>query len=549
MGSRKRRPSLLAIIYIVIFTFFCLSGPEHEADASVAPLFGSVRVQLSGGLFPRDAEALTTAVEPEDLAMLEHFTELSAADLRGSGCYEDIRRWSAERPEISVLYSVPLPDGTTVDSDADRLDLSGLRHSDVEAASAALACLPALKTVELGQVGKEGEGLTLGDLSFLRKAMPQAGFDFSLTLLGQEIYPDETSLDLSGLGHGDAADAAAVLSCMSGVETLTLGKEGGGDPLSWEDLRLICDACPEARVDYEFSIYGKTCNLKDSKLDLRGVAVGDGGAALRKALPCMNGCKTLDMDSTGLSDAVMAKLREDFPETEVIWRVWFGENYSVRTDAERILASKPTVGGMIYDASVLQYCTKVKYLDLGHNDELYDLSFAASMPDLEVLIIAMTGITDISPLKNCTKINYLELNSTNIGDISVLSGMKGLRDLNIAECPNITDISSLYDIPMDRLWIGCHTPAPEAQTAKMRSAQPDCDVNTTAAEPHGDCWRYYRYDPEEPKYYWVERYELIREQLGYNYQEYSFYWLDPLCELEAPAEFAGMYGREVYGLE
>ena len=56
------------------------------------------------------------------------------------------------------------------------------------------------------------------------------------------------------------------------------------------------------------------------------------------------------------------------------------------------------------------------------------------------------------------------------------------------------------------------------------------------------------YDPEIPLYYWVDRYELLRHQLGYNYQEYSFYWLDPLCDVEAPAEHAGKYGKEVYGL-
>ena len=36
--------------------------------------------------------------------------------------------------------------------------------------------------------------------------------------------------------------------------------------------------------------------------------------------------------------------------------------------------------------------------------------------------------------------------------------------------------------------------------------------------------------------------------MGYNYQEYSFYWLDPYCDLEAPEEFRGKFGKEVYGL-
>ena len=259
-------------------------------------------------------------------------------------------------------------------------------------------------------------------------------------------------------------------------------------------------------------------------------------------------CSYLDMDNTGVSNEALAKIREEFPNIDVVWRVWFGTNYSVRTDVERILASKPTVGGMIYDVSVLQYCTKVKYLDIGHNDELPSIDFARSMPELEVLIIAMTAVTDISPLESCPKLEYLEINSTNISDISPLKNSTGLHHLNIACCPEITDISPLYGLTeLERLWIGSQTPVPAEQVSAMKAAVPGCTINTTAYDPHDGAWRYTGYDPEIPKYYWVPRYELLRNQLGYNYQEYSFYWLDPLCDKEAPAQFKGRYGKEVYG--
>ena len=93
---------------------------------------------------------------------------------------------------------------------------------------------------------------------------------------------------------------------------------------------------------------------------------------------------------------------------------------------------------------------------------------------------------------------------------------------------------------LERLWIGRDTPVPAEQVQRMREIVPACKINTTTDDPHGDAWRFTDYDPEIPKYYWVPRYELLREQMGYNYQEYSFYWLDPLCEREAPAEYRGM---------
>ena len=107
---------------------------------------------------------------------------------------------------------------------------------------------------------------------------------------------------------------------------------------------------------------------------------------MREILPCMKHCRYLDMDFCGVSDEAMAAIREEFPQMEVVWRIWFGRDnkLSVRTDVERILASD---GGMHIEKnySGLQYCTKVKYLDMGHMPELTDWSFLGCMPDLEVL--------------------------------------------------------------------------------------------------------------------------------------------------------------------
>ena len=381
---------------------------------------------------------------------------------------------------------------------------------------------------------------------------PMLDLKYTVTLPDGTVLDNSTTeLDLTSLGHAAAAEAAEALACLPSVTYINLGTQSGRqDALTLSDVRAIHEACPNTALDYILNLYGHEIDLDAESLDFRGTEISDDGAALMEALPLMTRCTYLDMDSTGVSNEALAKIRDQFPDIEVVWRVWFGTNYSVRTDVERILASKPTVGGMIYDASVLQYCTKVKYLDLGHNDELSSIDFAASMPDLEVLIIAMTAVTDISPLANCPKLEYLELNSTNIADISPLKNSTGLHHLNIAGCPKITDITALYGLTqLERLWIGRNTPVPSEQVSAMKAAAPGCTINTTADDPHGGSWRYTGYDPEIPKYYWVPRYELLRNQLGYNYQEYSFYWLDPLCDKEAPAQYKGKFGKEVYGLQ
>ena len=424
-------------------------------------------------------------------------------------------------------------------------------------------------TTELTAVIQSGDVSKLDNFSYLTRAdfsgsscwkeiaewgaaHPLLELRYTVTLPDGTVLDNSTAgLDLSSLGHDAAADTAEALAYLPSVTYIKLGAQStDSGALTLDDIGVIHEACPNAELDYSLSLYGHDINLNAASLDFRGTEISDEAAALAEVIPLMTRCTALDMDSTGVSNEALAKIREQFPNIDVVWRVWFGTNYSVRTDTERILASKPTVGGMIYDASILQYCTKVKYLDVGHNDELPSIDFVRNMPELEVLIIAMTAVTDISPLESCPKLEYLELNSTNISDLSPLKNSTGLHHLNIAGCPNIKDISPLYGLTeLERLWIGKDTPVPAEQVSAMKAAVPGCTINTTVEDPHGGSWRYTGYDPEIPKYYWVPRYELLRNQLGYNYQEYSFYWLDPLCDKEAPAEFKGKYGKEVYGLQ
>ena len=548
MGFKRTLRLITAILFIVVLLLAGISGPYEEGPWITPPLFGSPKVELGGRRLSANTTSITAVISKRDIPSLAYFTKLEKADFRGSTCYGEIAEWAAAHPEVEVNYSLPLPGGRTVDSLAESMDLEWAGTDDLNGVMMVFPYMKNLRALRLGDVG--GERLTMQDLLRIHEAAPDLELDFIAVLNGEILDSSAESIDLTHLRHEDTAGLAMVLPYMQNLKTVELGVQAEGEEqIAWEDIALLRASCPNAKFQYSFRLYGRDLDLDAEKLDFRGAEVDDNGAALYSVLACMNHCTYLDMDSTDVDDEELAKLRDLFPETKIVWRVWFGTNYSVRTDTERILASKPSVGGMIYDPSPLQYCTDIKYLDLGHNDDMTDLSFTMYMPKLEVLIIAMTGVTDISPLKNCSRLEYLELNSTQIGDLSPLEGHTALRHLNIGCCPNISDISPLYGIrEMERLWIGNETPVPSGQVAEMRAAAPNCKINTTTSDPHGEAWRFTRYDPEEPKYYWVPRHELLREQMGYNYQEYSFYWLDPMCDLPAPPEFAGKFGKEVYGL-
>ena len=284
---------------------------------------------------------------------------------------------------------------------------------------------------------------------------------------------------------------------------------------------------------------GKTVNLKDEELDFSYTELPDKGAALRQVLPYMRNCRFVNMDSCGIANEDMAALQADFPDTKIVWRVFFGRTYTLRTDAEKVLASKPSIGGALCneDLEVLKYCTDLKYVDLGHNLDLTSMEFASYLPKLEVLVIAMNYISDISPLANCPNLEYLELNSTQVSDLSPLSGLTNLRHLNIGNCTNVSDISPLYGLTeLERLWIGCINPVPPEQVAEMQKRAPDCEINTETHDPTSGGWRVTGYTELSLMLYaetgWLQevlhpRYELLRKQFGYVEQDYSFYYNDP----------------------
>ena len=535
-------------------------------------------VALSSGNYPVSTENLVAAVTPADLEVLDRFPALRSADFSGSTCYAEIINWAEQHPDVTVSYSVTLPDGQTLANTAESVTLQGIQSSDAGETARLLSFLPYVKSIDLG-VAQEGSGLSSQDLAAFAAACPDAMLNYSLSFLGQEISLADQEVDFSSLTSAQVGDAASVLSAMNSVSLIYLGDESSG--LSWDEVIRLHEAAPAAALDYGFTLWGITSNLAATDLSFSHIKMNDEGAAVRKLVPLMANLQTLDMDSCGVSNESMAVIRDENPSVNVIWRVNFA-GYTARTDVERILASSTTKGGAVTDsaAQVLKYCTKVKYLDLGHNEVLTDISFTAYMPDLEVAIFAINNIEDISPLANCPKLEYLEINSTNVTDLTPLANSTALRHLNIGRTgqlinntggdldrPRVTDISALFGLSdLERLFIGSltapgipkeqiETMAQVMHTEKVDSEGNYCDgkvspeglpynyvrLNIADIDPSQGTWRFAGYRPD-----WVweqaltnggvyndpmnERYLLLREQFGYDNanQSYSLPANDPL---------------------
>ena len=381
--------------------------------------------------------------------------------------------------------------------------------------------MPALKTADLS--GSEDPA----EIMRWAEAHPEVYVTYTVTLPDGSVLDNHSrSCDLSALSGKDLRAAVPLLASLPELKLAELGEQR--DSVSWDDLAALREGCPALTLKYRFTLYEKDCDLSNTMLDLRGVPVAkaDGGEELRQILPLMRDLCYLDLDNSGLSNQECDALRQEYPDVKVVWRVWFGNDYCVRTDVERILASKPSVAGHITTANDegLYYCHDVKYLDIGHNAALTDLGFIAGMPKLEVAIIAMTGATDISPLANCPELEYLEMQSMSVSDLSPLSGLTKLRHLNIATNMALHDISPLYGLTeLERLWIGCFTAVPKEQIEEMRHCAPNCTINTTVfKDPTAEQWRLDGWD-------YVMRYYILREQFGgYKDSAFSFSWNDDL---------------------
>ena len=486
--------------------------------------FLKLSVSTPAGRMRRSAEELQLVLSEEELPLLEQFQRLRRVDLSGSTCYAAILAWQQAHPETEVRYTVRFPDGTLAENTAKSLDLSALDPSQAEDAMALLAFLPALESVQLGDLAR---GLTPEQAQAFFSAWPALDFGYSFTLFGQTLTQDTQTLDLRGRGHKDLPELLRCLPLLRSLKTADLGSDEQPVYFSWEDIAAMEAARPDVEFLFDFTLFGKAFSLTDSSMDLNHIPMDDGGAAVREVIACMPELTYLDMDSCRVSNKDMLSLREDFPNVKIVWRVWFGDVYTVRTDVEMLLASMPGIGGNLddrYDAEALSCCNEVKYLDLGHNGSIRDISFVSSMPNLEVAILAMNDWSDASPLADCPHLEYLEIQTTYLSDLTPLSGLKELKHLNLCYLVNLTDISPLYELTqLERLWLGCLDPVPQEQIEEMYRRAPGIEINTTTLDPTYGGWRFKESDGSL-----TPRYALLREQFcDYSTAYYAFAWNDP----------------------
>lgn len=401
--------------------------------------------------------------------------------------------------------------GTRVEPDVQELDLTVLDHT-LDGLIGVADRLTGVTDIQLGQTT-----LTREEMDTLAAAFPNATLHYTVSLFGSELAPDTQSLDLWDMDVTKTDELVAVLPLLPSLESINFVSDEGVCAYSLEtiqELDKVRQVAPEVSLRVSFELFGQTVTSEDERIEYYLVDIGNEGAeTVRQVLPYLESCEYLLMDGCGVDNEVMAQLREDFPETKVVWRVWLTKpDYNsprmlrcagFLTDTHRIRTL------LVNDdnCDLLKYCTETKYVDFGHNEYISDFSFLAYMPDLEAAIIGLTHCNDLTPLMNCTKLEYLEVYGSKVTDLSPLAACTSLKHLNVSRL-EVDDMTCLYGLELER-FRAVLTDIPQEQIDEYSRLHPDCQMLMEGWAPHQNGWRY---DDDGNK---VERYALLQEQMEY----------------------------------
>ena len=211
--------------------------------------------------------------------------------------------------------------------------------------------------------------------------MPWNGLPSGERVRSLEGLQHAVSLHTLTLRHGDVSD----LSPLSGLERL-----------GWLDLsfNLIADVSPLVGMP-----------------SLRSVVLGGNAIADISPLAGMNQLEWLELNLNYLDDASLE---------------WLGG----LTGLHRLNLSNQQ--GAITDIAPLADLRRLEHLELSDNPRLYDIGTVSNFPELRLLRLSRTPVSDISALNQLTRLSTLSLSGTRVKDLDALTGLPGLSALDFA---------------------------------------------------------------------------------------------------------------------
>lgn len=390
------------------------------------------------------------------------------------------------------------------------LDLSEL-DVDIDALCGNAGEFPCLERIELGLTEPDA-----GRIRQIRSAFPEAEISWRMELPCGTVDESAPSLDLSGLSEEEIDEICGVLPLLASLERIDLIPDGGYTALDPSVIGKLSEAVPGAEIAFRYDLFGQDAGNDTVELRYSGTDIGDDGIeAFRSVLPYLKKLELLRLYDCGIRDYdAMAALRSDYPDVNVVWSIEItGSQFMTDTT----LMHNP----LLRDKHVhlLQYFPDIIYLDIGHNHYLTSVDFIKYLPKLQVAILSITRISDISALAGCPDLEFCELFNSHIADLSPLAGLKKLEYLNIGDMPFVRDISPIYGIEslkMVRICGSTFNWVKSDQVEELKARLPNCVVSDGGGDPTtSGGWRF------DAQHNYTERYALLREQMLYDIPDWK----------------------------
>lgn len=429
-------------------------------------------VPFQGRFLSQDAENLTlTGLTAEEVDLLDHLPRLLYIDALNCEEYELLQLLQQRHPDCHIVYSVTV--GNT-EWDCRETSLS-LENADTGELAQRLAYLPMVEQIQL-----TGNLPPMAELVALQEQYPLIRICWETALGGATLSSEITSLDLRGTTLESLQQVENALQYYPALTHADMRDCG----LSDEDMMTLADRHPEITFLWNMEVAGVRIPTDAAEIDISGNYVED-ISQVEAVLPYFPNLRKVVMCGCGIDNETMAAVNSRYEQIRFVWSVYMG-TVLLRTDATYFIPVKWGAQVTTEDLYNLRYCTDLLCVDIGHM-EVTSCEWAAYMPKLKYLLLADTGISDLTPLKDLKNLIYLEIFLTRVTDLSPLTGCTALQDLNL--CYTYGDPSPLLQMPwLQNVWWSGHWAA--GYSAHLfRQMNPDIRLEFDTASSTGNGWR------------------------------------------------------------
>ena len=406
-----------------------------------------------------------TTLSDRDVELLDYFNKLEAVDASACTDYAQLMALRKRRPELKIDFRVNLA-GQSLSPDVKRLTLSDITPEEME-------ILPLLQLNTITVSGCENPEHILA----LQEYCQEKGIAFQIALGDTEISQDVQTVAAANIREEDLP----MLQFLPNLKTLELETPEA----SAESILSLQAQYPHLEISWNQRVAGKLFDHTETLIDISNITVGS-LEEIAEEMTYFPNATQLEMHFCGVENEDMAAFREAQRENyKVVWTVYLGPKLPTRTDTTSIMPARD--GTSVFhdeEAYNMRYCEDVVAIDVGHLD-VRNVEWAAYMPHLKYLILAWTGVRDLSPLSNCKELVWLELDNSPGGDTTPLISCTALEDVNIGKSG--VDPAGLAQMPwLKNVWaIG------RADAAyKIAQGCPDTRVVATGAKTVSGGWRH-----------------------------------------------------------